>query len=355
MNIIIGISHPKHVYIFKYLYFKLKEANHSVLVLASNKEMTCELLDKFGINYVLMGVNKKNLISKLLQVIKYFFITFFYAIKFKTDIFIGFGYIHFALVSFILRKPFIFPDDTEVAKTLHKILMPFTSAFLTTSGFKNKLSNKQIWFNGNLELLYLHPKRFKTETFKKPNEKYVLLRFVSWNAFHDVGHHGLSFQAKKQLVNEVLKYAKVYIASENDLPDEFKKYQLKIPPEKIHEFVYGAELVVGESPTMTTESAVLGTPAICISSWACNSLGNFSELYKDDMIYCYHPDEEKAAIQKAIQLLSTKDLKNIWRGKAEKFINSRIDLAEFMVWFIENYPESHKIMKENPDYQNRFK
>ena len=27
----------------------------------------------------------------------------------------------------------------------------------------------------------------------------------------------------------------------------------------------------------------------------------------------------------------------------------------FMIWFIENYPESANIMKDNPDYQNRFK
>jgi len=27
----------------------------------------------------------------------------------------------------------------------------------------------------------------------------------------------------------------------------------------------------------------------------------------------------------------------------------------FLVWFIENYPESNKIMKENPDYQYNFR
>lgn len=32
-----------------------------------------------------------------------------------------------------------------------------------------------------------------------------------------------------------------------------------------------------------------------------------------------------------------------------------IDYVAFLTWFIENYPESQKIMKENPDYQWRFK
>ena len=33
----------------------------------------------------------------------------------------------------------------------------------------------------------------------------------------------------------------------------------------------------------------------------------------------------------------------------------KIDITAFLVWFVENYPVSAKIMKENPDYQNRFK
>jgi hypothetical protein len=32
-----------------------------------------------------------------------------------------------------------------------------------------------------------------------------------------------------------------------------------------------------------------------------------------------------------------------------------IDPTAFLTWFIEKYPESSKIMKENPDYQFNFK
>ena len=33
----------------------------------------------------------------------------------------------------------------------------------------------------------------------------------------------------------------------------------------------------------------------------------------------------------------------------------KIDVTQMLVWFVENYPESKRIMKENPDYQMRFK
>lgn len=348
-----GVSHPKHVYIFKNLYFNLVKNNHNVLVLASDKEITVDLLDKFKIPYTLLGKNQKLYYLKIIQLIKFFFLTLYYSVKNKPDLFIGFGYFHFAFASFLLRKPFLFPEDTEVAKNVHKLILPFTSSFLTTKGFKNKLSPKQIWFNGNLELAYLHPNHFKLNHVRK--EKYVLLRFVSWDAFHDKGHYGLSLEFKKQLVNFLSVTHKVYIASESKLPEYFEKYRIKISIEKIHEFEYEADLVIGESPTMTTESAVLGTPAICISSWACDALGNFAELYKEGMVYCYHPDEENKALEKAKELLDKKDLKEEWRRKANNFMKTRIDVTAFFLWFVENYPQSHIKMKENPDYQNRFK
>ena len=47
--------------------------------------------------------------------------------------------------------------------------------------------------------------------------------------------------------------------------------------------------------------------------------------------------------------------KQYWKNSAKNMIRKRIDMGAFLIWFIENYPESEKIMKENPDYQNRVK
>jgi hypothetical protein len=39
----------------------------------------------------------------------------------------------------------------------------------------------------------------------------------------------------------------------------------------------------------------------------------------------------------------------------ERFLQDKIDVTAFMVWFIENYPDSFHTMRKNPDYQYRFK
>ena len=50
-----------------------------------------------------------------------------------------------------------------------------------------------------------------------------------------------------------------------------------------------------------------------------------------------------------------KNLKEEWQVRRQKMLVDKIDVSAFYVWFIENYPESARIMKENPDYQYRFK
>ena len=54
------------------------------------------------------------------------------------------------------------------------------------------------------------------------------------------------------------------------------------------------------------------------------------------------------------KLLSIPNLKEIWQKRRENMLNDKIDVTAFMVWFIENYPESVEQMKINPSYQKHF-
>ena len=65
-------------------------------------------------------------------------------------------------------------------------------------------------------------------------------------------------------------------------------------------------------------------------------------------------DQEKA-INKGIDLLKKKNLKKDFQQRRVKIMEDKIDVTAFMVWFIENYPKSVKVMKENPDYQYNFR
>ena len=49
------------------------------------------------------------------------------------------------------------------------------------------------------------------------------------------------------------------------------------------------------------------------------------------------------------------NLREVFQQRRQKMLSDKIDVTAFYTWFIENYPESAKIMKQNPDYQLKFK
>jgi len=60
----------------------------------------------------------------------------------------------------------------------------------------------------------------------------------------------------------------------------------------------------------------------------------------------------KAGVRPSVE---NPQLKSNTRAGRDKMLKEKINVTAFLVWFIENYPESAKIMKENPKYQYRFK
>lgn len=317
------------------------------MVVAKDKDVAFKLLDRYGFGYENVGKYSKSNIAKMIDMLRISYRIYNIAKKFGPDIFTGFGALNAAHASVLLKKPCITFSDSEVVNFAHRLLIPFVAVVCTPTSFtKKNLTKKQVWFNGYKELAYLHPNYFKPdlsvldELGLNKEDKFVILRFVAWQASHDIGQHGFDMETKRELTEELEKYARVFITSENPLPKEFEKYRITTPPEKIHDLLYYATLLIGDSQTMATEAAVLGTPAIrCNSFVGPNDMGNFIELEKKyDLIYSFREPDE--AIRKAVELIQQADLKEQWAEKRERLLADKIDVTQFMVDFIENYPES---------------
>ena len=178
------------------------------------------------------------------------------------------------------------------------------------------------------------------------------MRFVSFKATHDAQTSGFSQNMKKKMVRELEKYGKVIITSEGDLPQSLEKYKLKLPPEKLLSVLYYSTLYIGDGGTTAVEAAVLGTPAIhCAFLRDGNKIlsaadihGNFYELqhvYK--ILYSFSNESE--ALEKAIELLESNNPKERASEKRANLLKDKINVTDFMVWFIENYPGSFKSMR----------
>ena len=348
MRIFIDIGHPAHVHYFKNFIKVMKKKGHHFFISSRNKEMAHYLLDMEGIKYVNRGDGKNSFFGKIIYMIKADIFLLKHAIKFKPDIFLGFASFYTAHVSSILRKPSVILDDTENGKLQQLFYRPFANIIFSPTTFKKKFGKKHFKFNSYLELAYLHP-QFFTPDFSQLNEldlqkdeKFTVCRFVSWQANHDYGHSGLSDQNKIKAVNEFLKYGKVFISSEAKLPNELKKYQIKLPPEKIHHALSYASLLYGESATMASECAVLGTPSIYIDNEGRGYTDEQDSKYKIVFNFSESNDDQINSIKKAKDILSKKDSEVCFKKTRDKILDEKINFTEFLISFFENYPKSKK-------------
>jgi predicted glycosyltransferase len=322
-----------------------------VKIIARNQGPTIKVLQSFGLEYDASNSLKKRRFG-VLGVVKYFQQLYRLSKDFKPSMVVGFG-IDAALTASRLRKPcIVFMDDdhTPIQYILTALL---SKAAITPQCYRRKLPGNQIRIAGFKELAYLHPAYFKpdpaifTELGIKPDEKYIVVRFNAFNAIHDIGKQGFSTEDKFNVVKTLEKYARVFISGENSLPEGLKSYKLPAKPDRIHHVLNYATLAIGDTGTMVTEAAVLGTPAIrCYYVGAYKELGNFIELeHKYNLIYCY--SNTTAAIQKAVELLQHPDLKAEWALKRNKLLAETIDVTRFLNDFIEGYPESLNMPRGN--------
>lgn len=355
MRILIDIGHPGHVHLFKNLVKEMQKKGHEFLFTCRQKEFEIELLKAEGFNYVSFGKKYNTTLGKIWGLLKFDFLEFIQGLRFKPDIFMSHGSPYAAHASALLRKPHISMEDTGNMEQV-KLYLPFTESVLTSTAFHKDLGKKQIRYAGYHELAYLHPNRFipNPEIFNilkiNPETKYVILRFVSWNASHDINQSGLTIDEKRALITYLDKNFEVFISSEGLLPEEFKKYQIKIPPEEMHNALAFAHLFIGEGATMASESAILGTPAIYINSIMA---GTIDEQVKYGLLFNFK--NGKGVLEKVKELVEIKNLKNFFINKRNRLLTEKIDVTAFMIWYVENFPESQIEIKNKPNYYLNFK
>ena len=362
MNILIDIGHPAHVHLFKNFALSMLGKGHKVLFTCREKEFEIALLKANGLNYQSFGRKYNSVIGKILGMLKFDFMEWKTCLKFKPDILLSHGSIYAAHAAWLYRKPHIAFDDTYNMEQI-RLYEPFTPVLLTASYDHPKISDKEIHYAGYHELAYLHPnyyqpdKKILDELGVMPEEKYVLIRFVAWNASHDLGHKGISSSQKIEAVKLLSQYARVFISAEGALPKELEKYRLKTKPEQIFDVIAYSSLVWGESFTIPAEASILGVPSVINHNTKSYYL--YDQQHNYDLCYCYKESEadQKKALEKCIEILkrNKQEIIEEWKKKRERLINDHIDVTAFLVWFTENYPESIRIMKGTPDYQYQFR
>lgn len=338
MKIIVGVGHPKDVHFWKNIICNLKKKGHFIKIVSWDKDVTLNLLNAYGFDYEIVEKSHKGLVGKSLNVIKSDFKVFKIAREFSPDIFLH-GDPYLAHVSKIFNKIHLDYCDTEHASLAHIITFPFSDIICTPSCFEKKINpKKHVMFNSYSELAYLHPRYFKPDPsiLKKLGlntyDKFIILRFVAWEASHDLKQYGIT--NKEYFVKELEKYGRVLIFSENKLPCNLQKHCVNIPPEYFHHLLYYATMYIGEGATVAAEAAILGIPALYINTLRLGYLNELEDRYGLVYNFCNPLKGQREVLERVKVLVQDKNLKNKWLKKKEIMLEEKIDVTSFMTELI---------------------
>ena len=363
MKYLFYLGHPAHFHLFKNIINNLRANNHKIFIIIKKKDVLEDLLVDKGWKFYNIYPNDRgnSKLSLGLSIIKRDIETFRIVLKERPDLMIGTS----SEISHIgkltgIKSLVVNEDDAEAVPLFANLSYPFaTNIIVPSSCSVGKWTGKTIFYNGYHELAYLHPNQYSkvedNSSTQTTNRKFFLLRFAKLTAHHDDGKKGISNKFALKIIEKLSAFGDVYISSERSLTVELEKYRLNINPSLMMDNLSKADLYIGDSQTMAAEAAVLGVPSIRFNDFV-GKLSYLEELeHKYGLTYGIKTSEPEKLLQKIDELLAMPNLKEEWQRRRQKMLADKIDVTAFMVWFIENYPESVRVMKETPEYQYRFK
>ncbi|MDD3079186.1 MAG: DUF354 domain-containing protein [Paludibacter sp.] len=364
MKILVYLGHPAHYHLYKNAIVAWENKGYQVFLLIKKKDILEELLRKAGLEYhnILSEGRKDSKLGILIGTIKRAYRLFFFCIRNKPDILTGTS-VENSFVGKILNIPIVNlnEDDASVVPLYAKLSYPWATSILNPSVCNSgKWDKKAIKYESYQELAYLHPNHFRPDQkivaqYFNPEKSYFILRFARLNAHHDAGIQGIGTDIAQNIIDILKPYGDIYITSERKLEPQFEQYRIKINPLDMHHVLAFAQIYIGDSQTMAAEAGVLGVPFVRFNDFV-GRIGYLREL--EDVYhlgYGIRTSEVPELYEVITELITMKDRKEVFSQKRKKMLSEKIDYAQFLTWFIENYPESVNDMKTDPNFQYNFR
>lgn len=365
MKALFIISHPAHFHLFKRTIDSLKTDGHEVVTVIRPKDVLEQLCINSGTQFIKIKERSRTLgkvglavsifqkTSEICKIVR----------KEKPDFMIGSdGVIAYAGKLFGIPSFDCDEDDAEATPLFAKLYYPFfTGIIAPTICSAGKWEYKKIGHHSYHELAYLHPNHFQPDPAYldkygiSRDKPFYLIRFAQLTAHHDKGIHGIDTATALRLVKILEDHGSIYITSERPLEKELEPYRIHINPLDIFHIMAYADLFIGDSQTMAAEAGVLGTPFVRLNDFSGRLayLNEIEDVYQ--LGFSHKSDDIEGFFQSIQKWLETPKRKSICLERRNKMLSEKIDLSQFLTWFIESYPDSLKIIKESPDYQWRFK
>lgn len=365
MKILFYLVHPAKFQFHKVQINKLKEKGHEVDVVINTKDILEDLVKEEGWEYTNIFPNSRKIkgvhvyLAAGISLIRSIYRLWKYAYGKQYDLFIGDALVYLGRLKGV---PSLYPTDDVLAAVPEQRTWFIPANYIIAPVITDigKFKYKKIAYTGYKALAHLHPNYFTPnidvlDKDLQSGKPFFMIRCTGFGATHDLNKSGISDELLFKLEKLLAAHGRICITSERILPDKLQKYMLKINKNDIAHYIAFAQMFIGDSTTMSTEAAVLGTPSVEFDEYfyEIDQMAELENKYR--LINCYRTNQQEEMLRKISELLATPDLKGIYAKRRKKLLDDMIDVSSFLIWLYENYPSSADTYFKNPDIQNNFR
>lgn len=343
----IDINHPVQALLLRPVIERLSQAGYHTRVFARDKDVTLDLLGRFGIPATILARRRQGRLGSAIELVARETRLLRLAWTQRPRAIIGTS-VHAARVGRLTGalSVVINDDDAAAVPLFATLAYPLADVIVKPAclGFENH--PRQVTYRGNQQLFYLHPARFlpdpaiRRELGFEQSQRFGVIRLSALDAHHDEGVRGLSGTHLREIARRVPRDV-VMLASletDRDIPEGWKP--IRVPPERLHHVLAAAEFFLGDGQTMTAEAAVLGTPALRLNDFV-GRISYLKELEGYGLAFGFRPGEEPAFLERLVEIVDGSRPRAAFTEARSRFLSDTIDPLPWLVDLVSSRLASH--------------
>lgn len=338
LRILVEIVHPADVLFFQRPIQTFLTRGDEVAVVSRHKDLACDLLDRFGINHTPMSRASSGIIGLGMELAQRVRRISLFARKFRPEAMLGFGGVAISHVGRLMKIPSVVFYDSENARLQTRLAWPFVSHLTVPEDYQGTVpKGRTERLPGTKDLSFFHPTAFTPDRERAlragldPDRKNVVLRFVSWNANHDIGKTGWQSHQISELISALDPDCALHVSAEGDADPLLAPHIWTGDPTDMHHLMAFSDLVAGESATMACEAAALGVPSIYAG---VDFPGYVDGLDQRGLVKALRPEQRASLTATALSLINNRESfdasRSEWLANCPDWARAIVDTTDRM-------------------------
>lgn len=341
------LNHPADFHFFKNLFSYMRGKGYSYRIIARDKECLHALLHAEGISFISRGAGSHFLSGKYLYALYNLLLSFVHLVIFRPELTLSLSSPYLITISKLLHIPTMTYDDTDINPRLHPLIRRADYIF-SPANYPHTFHKNHFHISTYKELAYLDP----VDSMGNDDKHAIFFRMTRTDSVHHTSETFLNRNWIIQEINRISLNYTTFLSSETGALNDLSEKVLFPDVVDVHDVLKKCLVFWGNSATMATEAVILGIPAIFVGA---ERFAYINELEDHGLLYCFSPDEIEQSFSKLDDLISGSPSIESFMRSRDEMLNEKISITELLIWFIENLPDSVKILRNDSKFQFRFK